>query len=59
MKKTIAALLAAVLLVLTGCSRIPAEKGGTNLSYTQITQEEAKLSSVRMVSQLARFSPRK
>ena len=41
MKKTIAVLLAAVLLALTGCSRIPAEKSGANQGYTQISQDEA------------------
>ena len=41
MKKTIAVLLAAVLLILTACSQIPAEKGGANQGYTQISQDEA------------------
>lgn len=41
MKKTIAVLLAAVLLFLTGCSQVPSEKSGANHGYTQISQDEA------------------
>lgn len=42
MKKTLAVLLAAVLLIPAGCSPRPVEAGTLDRGYTRISQEEAR-----------------